>query len=78
MKQIKRHTKFRLHFIVCGYIERKVRDVVQPGRALAWGARSRRFKSSRPDQLKIPTLTGRYFFIPQRFRNSAILIFRRW
>lgn len=26
------------------------RDVVQPGRALAWGARSRRFESSRPDQ----------------------------
>lgn len=40
---------------------KRIRDVVQPGRALAWGARSRRFESSRPDQLKIPTLTGRYF-----------------
>ena len=28
------------------------RDVAQPGSALAWGARGRRFKSSRPDQLK--------------------------
>ena len=28
------------------------RDVVQPGRALAWGARCRRFESSRPDQIE--------------------------
>src|SRR5690349_7709375 len=27
------------------------RDVAQPGSALAWGARGRRFKSGRPDQL---------------------------
>ena len=27
------------------------RDVAQPGRALAWGARGRQFKSARPDQL---------------------------
>ena len=27
------------------------RDVAQPGSALAWGARGRRFKSSRPDQI---------------------------
>jgi hypothetical protein len=26
------------------------RDVAQPGRALAWGARGRQFKSARPDQ----------------------------
>src|SRR5687768_8526781 len=26
------------------------RDVAQPGSALAWGARGRRFESSRPDQ----------------------------
>ena len=32
-------------------IVKHFRDVVQPGRALAWGARSRRFKSSRPDQI---------------------------
>ena len=25
------------------------RDVAQPGRALAWGARGRQFKSARPD-----------------------------
>ena len=29
-----------------------IRDVVQPGRALAWGARCRRFESSRPDQIQ--------------------------
>jgi hypothetical protein len=29
------------------------RDVAQPGRALAWGARGRQFKSARPDQFKI-------------------------
>jgi hypothetical protein len=28
--------------------------VAQPGSALAWGARGRRFKSYRPDQLKKP------------------------
>jgi hypothetical protein len=27
------------------------RGVAQPGSALAWGARGRRFKSSRPDQI---------------------------
>ena len=29
------------------------RDVAQPGRALAWGARGRQFKSARPDQLQL-------------------------
>ena|ERR1700733_402107 len=32
-----------------GFLPR--RDVAQPGRALAWGARGRQFKSARPDQL---------------------------
>src|SRR5271166_5795088 len=31
-----------------GFLPR--RDVAQPGRALAWGARGRQFKSARPDQ----------------------------
>ncbi len=30
------------------------RDVAQPGRALAWGARGRQFKSARPDHLLLP------------------------
>src|SRR5512146_1690427 len=30
------------------------RDVAQPGRALAWGARGRQFKSARPDQYLLP------------------------
>ena len=30
------------------------RDVAQPGRALAWGARGRQFKSARPDHLNQP------------------------
>ena len=30
-----------------GFLPR--RDVAQPGRALAWGARGRQFKSARPD-----------------------------
>src|SRR5947209_11781857 len=33
------------------------RDVAQPGRALAWGARGRQFKSARPDH----SLRGKYF-----------------
>ena len=28
---------------------KQCRDVAQPGRALAWGARGRQFKSARPD-----------------------------
>ena len=31
------------------------RDVAQPGRALAWGARGRQFKSARPDQSSVST-----------------------
>ena len=31
---------------------RLCRDVAQPGRALAWGARGRQFKSARPDHLE--------------------------
>jgi hypothetical protein len=34
------------------------RDVAQPGRALAWGARGRQFKSARPDQFKTQELRG--------------------
>ena len=33
------------------WIKRDRRDVAQPGRALAWGARGRQFKSARPDQI---------------------------
>src|SRR5437660_4473264 len=33
------------------------RDVAQPGRALAWGARGRQFKSARPDQSPLQSLT---------------------
>ena len=35
------------------------RGVAQPGSALAWGARGRRFKSSRPDQYQYPESTTR-------------------
>ena len=31
-------------------VRTQCRDVAQPGRALAWGARGRQFKSARPDQ----------------------------
>lgn len=31
-------------------VVRKVRDVAQPGSALAWGARGRKFESCRPDK----------------------------
>ena len=34
------------------YVEIVYRSVVQPGRALAWGARSRWFESSHPDQIQ--------------------------
>ena len=47
-----------------------IRDVVQPGRALAWGARSRRFKSSRPDQIKKPALC-RFFLYKDRGSNRT-------
>ena len=32
------------------HVRTQCRDVAQPGRALAWGARGRQFKSARPDQ----------------------------
>src|SRR5436853_6518812 len=44
------------------------RDVAQPGRALAWGARGRQFKSARPDQ---PTLRN-----PANSDNGALLLMR--
>jgi hypothetical protein len=58
------------------------RDVAQPGRALAWGARGRQFKSARPDQsiavLGFVKQQGHQFFVGvrfahlQRFRLSAV------
>src|SRR5581483_11264074 len=33
------------------------RDVAQPGRALAWGARGRQFKSARPDHFQNQSVT---------------------
>ena len=33
-------------------VRTQCRDVAQPGRALAWGARGRQFKSARPDQTR--------------------------
>ncbi len=35
------------------------RDVAQPGRALAWGARGRQFKSARPDHASSPQLSSK-------------------
>src|SRR5271165_1917129 len=35
------------------------RDVAQPGRALAWGARGRQFKSARPDHFRFRSLAKR-------------------
>lgn len=40
------------------------RDVAQPGRALAWGARGRQFKSARPDQFYC------FRFLRSRFRPT--------
>ncbi len=37
------------------------RDVAQPGSALAWGARGRKFESCRPDQLKGNPVMGCLF-----------------
>jgi hypothetical protein len=37
----------------------RIRDVAQPGSALAWGARGREFKSRRPDHLLIPGIRWR-------------------
>ena len=44
------------------------RGVAQPGRALGLGPRCRVFESRRPDQWKIPTLSGGYFFMPLKPR----------
>jgi len=50
------------------------RDVAQPGRALAWGARGRQFKSARPDQSttyeQFPRIQG--FFDPLSRRNRLL------
>jgi hypothetical protein len=34
------------------------RDVAQPGRALAWGARGRQFKSARPDHFLLSAFSN--------------------
>ena len=48
------------------YSVQNKRDVVQPGRALAWGARSRWFESSHPDQTKEILPKWRDFFCLER------------
>ena len=50
------------------------RDVAQPGRALAWGARGRQFKSARPDQIISRTsseIIGRLSCSPTQAPPSA-------
>jgi hypothetical protein len=39
-------------------VETKKRDVAQPGRALVWGTRGRKFKSCRPDKKTLVNLMG--------------------
>lgn len=38
-------------YYLCPPPNDRFRDVAQPGSALAWGARGRKFESCRPDQL---------------------------
>ncbi len=45
------------------------RGVAQPGSALAWGARGRKFESCRPDQLKKQELTS-VFVTFKKLKNS--------
>ena len=40
---------------------RNIRDVAQPGSALAWGARGRKFESCRPDKGQSAWLSFFYF-----------------
>src|SRR5580698_10592514 len=47
------------------------RDVAQPGRALAWGARGRQFKSARPDQ-SIQKYSQKLQACPLRFHISQV------
>jgi hypothetical protein len=54
------------------------RDVAQPGRALAWGARGRQFKSARPDQF-FPLLLGfsaslRWFACASHFASCDVIV----
>src|SRR5581483_10197131 len=48
------------------------RDVAQPGRALAWGARGRQFKSARPDQSLSCQLSPPSFFLHRSFASLRI------
>jgi hypothetical protein len=48
------------------------RDVAQPGRALAWGARGRQFKSARPDQSPLPIVVS--IGIPLPLRGIGISV----
>jgi hypothetical protein len=57
---------FSLRSLLGGIFPR--RDVAQPGRALAWGARGRQFKSARPDH-DFPIVIG--LFAPLRRFASA-------
>ena len=59
------------------------RDVAQPGRALAWGARGRQFKSARPDQYfhdslfrPVETIGTRFGGIPSGFPRLEMSLSR--
>ena len=49
-------------FFIANSIALSERDLAQPGRALALGARCRRFESYSPDQTKNLTLVVRFFY----------------
>src|SRR5215472_2832129 len=46
------------------------RDVAQPGRALAWGARGRQFKSARPDHNRSATYGSTKRLLTTRYEQS--------
>src|SRR5947209_14190879 len=49
------------------------RDVAQPGRALAWGARGRQFKSARPDQSTSSTVFSNLWLLAMQGTCNRVL-----
>ena len=56
-------TKKRNFCLIFAALESTIRDVAQPGSALAWGARGRKFESCRPDhKVKASAKAGAFAF----------------
>src|SRR5882724_6120595 len=74
-------TKKRNFCLIFAALESTIRDVAQPGSALAWGARGRKFESCRPDhKVKASAKAGAFSFCPlgipgNRAERTSLFLF---